>query len=79
MKKKMNTKKVEVTLWEHDLQSLQSYCDATGLTRAVAIRHLVREGLKEVATGKAPQEARNQLGLFDSVQIDIFNQTSKTN
>ena len=76
--KKSRTKKVEVTLWEHDLQALQAYCDATGLQRAVAIRHLVRQGLKEFAASEAPKEARNQLGLFDSVQIDIFNNTSKS-
>lgn len=76
--KKKRTKKVEVALWEHDLQSLQAYCKATGMGRAVAIRHLVREGLKNLASAKPPMEAHNQLDLFDSVQIDIFNNTSQS-
>ena len=79
MKKKTNKgKKVEVTLWEHDLRLLQRYSEQTGLSRAVAIRHLVREGLKELDLPVNVPEAKNQLGLFDSMQIDIFNNTSKT-
>lgn len=79
MKKKSNkSKKVEFTLWENDLLMLQRYSEKTGMGRSVAIRHLVREGLKNYAVESSQEENKNQLDLFDSVQIDIFNNTSKT-
>ena len=79
MKKKTNKgKKIEVTFWPNDLELLQQYSKQTGLTRAVAIRHLVREGLKEYSVEEETFVAPNQLDLFDSLQIDIFNNTSKT-
>jgi len=79
MKKKSNkSKKVEFTLWENDLLMLKRYCEKSGMGPSVALRHLVREGLKNYYVESACVECKNQLDLFDSVQIDIFDNTSKT-
>lgn len=77
-KKSSKGKKVSMTLSHRDLVVLQRFAEQEGLTRAVALRHLVKEGLKEVAANMPDPTSKNQLDIFDSMQIDIFNNTSKT-
>ena len=43
-----------------------------------AVRRMVREALKQYKSVSSNAEPLNQLGLFDTVQVDIFNNTSKS-
>ena len=43
-----------------------------------AVRRIVREALKQYKSVSSKAEPLNQLGLFDTVQVDIFNNTSKS-
>lgn len=76
--RKPKSKKVGVTLFESDLMALKLYCQKEEVTPAVAIRHILRDGLKDYSQDLSRQETKNQLDIFDSMQIDLFNNTSKT-
>lgn len=73
------TKKYTVTLSECEMRRLTVYADKSGVDRPTALARLVRQSLRDAAAGIAIESERdiNQLGLFDSVQIDIFNNTTK--
>ncbi|MBP5547836.1 MAG: hypothetical protein J6X58_02955 [Bacteroidales bacterium] len=81
MKKKKNgkkTKKVIVTLSERDFEKLTAYARTVKASRPVAAKRMLKAQLASVAIEKKQRQTKNQLGLFDSMQIDIFNGTSKT-
>lgn len=75
---KGRVRRYTVTLTECEVRRLTRYAEATGSDRPTALHRLVSRSLREVAAG-TPNDRRdeNQLGLFDSVQIDIFNNTHK--
>ncbi|MDO4217441.1 MAG: hypothetical protein Q4D03_04610 [Bacteroidales bacterium] len=79
MKKKKNNwgKKVYVTLSESDIDALRRYADAHHQAPAVAIRQVLRRELADYIVQKEKGKPDNQLGLFDSLQIDIFNNTAR--
>lgn len=77
MKKKPIRKKLTLSLSERESQLLALYAADQGTTKTVAVRRLLKAALTEYSVKIASQEPANQLGLFDSIQYDIFNNTSK--
>lgn len=80
MKKPERTKgkKYTVALSECEMHRLTVYAAASGVDRPTALARLVRQSLRDVCKGvKAEEVDEKQLRLFDSVQIDIFNNTEK--
>lgn len=76
--KAKKNKKISITLPEREGEVLKVYAKELGITRPAAVKRIVRETLKQYKTALAKAEPQNQLGLFDSLQVDIFNNTSKT-
>lgn len=74
--KKPKLKKYTLTLSEREALRLGRYADAVGVSRPLALQRLMKQALREVADLPAEKENANQLGLFDTLQIDIFNNTS---
>lgn len=79
--KKPNKKRVRrytVTLSDSDVRRLTRFADSAGIDRPTALHRLLSQSLRNAAddTG-ADHKDPGQLGLFDSVQIDIFNNTHK--
>ena len=75
--KKPKLKKYVLTLSEREALRLGRYADAVGVSRPQALQRLVKHALREAADVPAGKEDSNQLGLFDTLQIDIFNNTSR--
>lgn len=67
-----------VTLSERDYAKLTQCAAGQKVPRSIAAKRLLHEQLTTMVLEKQADAGRNQLGLFDSLQIDIFNQTSKT-
>ena len=81
MKKKKSTKKVKkviVTLSARDYDKLTLLAQKQNVSRPLVAKRLLRAQLSTLALEKQQKQSENQLGLFDSMQIDIFNGTSKT-
>jgi hypothetical protein len=77
---KTKAKRYTVALSECEMRRLTVYAASCGIDRPTALARLVRQSLRDVASGiKEPDTDENQLRLFDSVQIDIFNNTAKVN
>lgn len=77
---KPKMKRYVVALNECELRRLTVYAARCGIDRPTALGRLLRQSLREVAKGvRADDTDDNQLRLFDSVQIDIFNNTAKVN
>lgn len=74
---KPKVKKYTLTLSEAEVRRLTTYADANGVERPVALHRIVSQMLRQYDQMPATQHDKRQLGLFDSVQIDIFNNTSK--
>ena len=45
----------------------------------MALQRLTKQALRQVADVPANSRDANQLGLFDTLQIDIFNNTAVVN
>lgn len=73
-------KRYVVALNECEYRRLAVYADTCGIDRPAALMRLVRQSLRKASglDGSMPTDD-NQLRLFDSVQIDIFNNTTKAN
>lgn len=81
MKKKKNTKKAKkiiVTLSYTDYERISALAKTQRVSRPLLAKRLLRAQLSALAVSSTKKEAKNQLGLFDSMQLDIFNNTSKT-
>lgn len=79
--KRPKTKKYCLTLTEREVVRLGRYAEENGVSRPQALQRLFKQALRE-ATGsgqRAPGSDANQLGLFDTLQIDIFNNTAVVN
>lgn len=83
MKKKSTNKgrvrRYTVTLSECEVRRLTRYAQSADIDRPTALHRLLSQSLRE-ATASLKEAAHGddkQLGLFDSVQIDIFNNTHK--
>ena len=77
-KKKTARRKVILSLSVRDYEKLTLLAQRQQVSRPLLARRMVRAQLAVAAIEAKPEAARNQLGLFDSVQIDIFEGTSKT-
>lgn len=76
MKKKTpKPKKYTLTLTERESARLGAYADNSGISRPQALQRLMKQALRQVADVPTDRQDENQLGLFDSLQIDIFNNT----
>jgi len=72
-------KKITITLSEKEGEWLSLYAQDLGISRPAVVRRMVREGLRQYKAMRGGHiEPKNQLDLFDSIQVDIFNNTSKT-
>lgn len=81
-KKKKNSKKAKrivVTLSSRDYEKLSEIARRDNATRPVIAKRLIRNQLATITIEKQQKAVANQLGLFDSVQIDILGGTSKVN
>ena len=77
-KEKIQAKRYTVALSECEMRRLTVYAAQCGVDRPTARGRLIRQSLRDVAAGvKADNTDEKQLRLFDSVQIDIFNNTEK--
>lgn len=80
MKKKAQKKRVRrytVSLSESEVRRLTRYADSEGIDRPTALHRLLSHGLHQVDDTAPQAVSPGQLGLFDSIQIDIFNNTHK--
>ena len=77
-KKKTARRKVILSLSVRDYEKLTLLAQRQQVSRPLLARRMVRAQLAVAAIEQKSEAARNQLGLFDSVQIDIFEGTSKT-
>lgn len=77
-KRKGKGKRMSLTLSDRDYAKLTEYARIHNVTRPLAAKRLIREQLASLQVDKQNSVSKNQLGLFDSLQIDIFNSTSKT-
>lgn len=75
--KEKKPKKYILTLSERENARLGIYAVSCGITRPQALQRMVKQALREVADSPVSCCDENQLGLFDTLQIDIFNNTSK--
>ena len=75
--KKPKQKKYTLTLSEAEVRRLTAYAEDSGVDRPVALHRIVSGALREYGTSPAAHQDKRQLGLFDSVQIDIFNNAVK--
>lgn len=73
-------KKVSINLPEREVELLTLYAKEVGISRPEAVHRIVRTFLRQYKEkrGESALQPKNQLDLFDSIQIDIFNNTSKT-
>ena len=71
--RKEKARKYILTLSEAEMYRLTAYAEADGVERPVALHRLVSQGLRKFSLASADQIDKRQLGLFDAVQIDIFN------
>ena len=71
-------KKLTVALSVRDFDKLTAFAKTQGKSRPVVAKRLLHAQLTALAVEKQKCNPKNQLGLFDSMQIDIFNGVSKT-
>lgn len=74
---KPKPKKYTLTLSEPEVRRLTAYAAESGIERPVALHRIVSQALRAYEATPADRRDKRQLGLFDSVQIDIFNNTTK--
>lgn len=74
--RKVKLKRYTLTLTEADLGRLGVYAERNGIDRPTALHRLMKQALRDVAAAPASRGDKNQLGLFDTLQIDIFNNTA---
>lgn len=74
---KPRQKKYTLTLSEPEVRRLTAYAAESGIERPVALHRIVSQALRAYEAAPPNRRDKRQLGLFDSVQIDIFNNTTK--
>lgn len=81
MKKKkvgrLKSKQISITLPEREGELLKRFAQQNGTTRPAAARRMVMDALRQYKITAAKAVSKNQLELFDSLQVDIFNNASK--
>ena len=77
-KPKQKRKKISISFSVKEVEVLNRYAADMGSSRAVALRRIVKSHLADYLRNALNAAPDNQLDIFDSVQIDIFNNTEKT-
>ena len=77
---KAKPKKISITLpgWEGEM--LKTYAKNHRTTCPAAVHKMVRQTLRQYKSEMKnldKTEPKNQLNIFDSIQVDIFNNTTK--
>ncbi len=75
--KKKKGRKLVIALSERDSRILFAEAQRRGVRCNIAARQLLHVQLQQCTHELESSVADNQLNLFDAVQIDIFNNTSK--
>ncbi len=70
--KKPKLRRYTVALTELDVRRLNAYADSSGIDRPTALK----QSLRDNAAALPDKVDKKQLGLFDTLQIDIFANTS---
>lgn len=68
-----------VTLSSRDYEKLTEIARRDNATRPVVAKRMIKKQLASIAVEKQQKAVANQLGLFDTVQLDILGGTSKVN
>ncbi|MBR3528181.1 MAG: hypothetical protein IKN84_00805 [Bacteroidales bacterium] len=71
-------RKITVSLCERDFEKITELARQQNVVRPLVAKRLLHEQLATIEIAKRQSDSKNQLGLFDSLQINIFNETSKT-
>ena len=72
-------KKYSISLTEREGRLLQLYAESRGISRPAALHSLLKQQFKNLGEQQLQPHIKNQLGLFDVLQIDIFsNKTVET-
>ena len=71
--KKPKIRRYTVALTELDVRRLNAYADSSGVDRPTALHRLLKQSLRNSAAALPGKVDKKQLGLFDTLQIDIFN------
>ena len=75
--KKPKQKKYTLTLSEPEVRRLTAYAEDCGVERPVAPHRIVSQMLRQYSLTPESKHDKRQLGLFDSVQIDLFGECKK--
>ena len=70
--KKTKTSIHKIKLSEADQKLLNRYCAINNIGQTIAIKRIIRTYLQDNLPEIEP-EAENQLGLFDPIQMNIFD------
>jgi hypothetical protein len=62
-----------------DYEKLSSHAKANKTRPSLDAKRMLHAYLSALSVEKKQQQPKNQLGLFDFPQIDIFNQLDSTN
>lgn len=66
-------KRLTISLSARDFEKLTRYAKTTGASRPLAAKRLLRQQLAAMTFEKKEVQPKNQLCLFDSVQMNIFD------
>ncbi len=80
MKKKKTTKKakkITISIAARDYEKLTLLAKSQHSSRPVVARRLIKSQLALVTMEKQAKNAENQLGLFDTLQLDILGGVGK--
>lgn len=75
--RKPKEKTFSITLNEKECDMLKVYAGTHRISRPEALRRMVRDTLKQEVVMSEPID-KNQLKLFDTLQVDIFDNVSKS-
>lgn len=78
MKTVAKNKKMSLAFSVRDGERLALYASDMGVSRPAALRRIVHQFLADYVKHRGETAPANQLDIFDSVQIDIFNNATKT-
>ncbi|MBQ9473206.1 MAG: hypothetical protein IJU81_02205 [Bacteroidales bacterium] len=76
-RKKIKNKRITFMLSAGDYEALQRYAKANGCGVTVTARRAVKCLIETIKKDAQFAVSKNQLSIFDSIQTDIFNGSSK--
>lgn len=72
-KKRKKNNKIYVTLTNRDQLLLARFCKINNVSKSIVLKKVIHEFLQEKMNHEFGQQPDNQLGLFEPVQMDIFD------